>query len=96
MTFNFQITQTGKYYQAMGGGNGTYEPGHEISNNVVCANSKASDQRLCNSLEYSVSAKLLTKHRLEFLSLKGGCTGSSECTLIKMPHCWKSYVTAHM
>ena len=28
--------------------------------------------------------KLLTVHHLEFLSLKGGCTGSSECTHVKM------------
>ena len=40
--------------------------------------------------------KLLTEHHLEFLSLKGGCTGSSESTLVKMPHCWKSHVTAHV
>ena len=38
--------------------------------------------------------KVLTEHRLEFLSLKGGLTGSSESTLVKMPHCWKSRVTA--
>ena len=38
--------------------------------------------------------KLLTKHHLEFLSLKGGCTGSSESTLVKMPNCWKSHDTA--
>ena len=25
---------------------------------------------------------------LEFVSLKGGCTGSSESTLVKMCHCW--------
>ena len=36
------------------------------------------------SLEYSMTAKLLTKQHLEFLSLKGGCTGSSESTLVKM------------
>ena len=35
--------------------------------------------------------KLLTKHHLELLSLKGCCTGSSESTLVKMPHCWKSH-----
>ena len=34
-----------------------------------------------------MSVKLLTEHRLEFVSLKGGCTGSSESTLFKMPHC---------
>ena len=42
-----------------------------------------------------MSIKLLTEHHLEFLSFKGGCTGSSESTLVKMPHCWKSHVTAH-
>ena len=35
-----------------------------------------------------MSVKLLTEHHLEFLSLKGGCVGSSESTLVKMPHCW--------
>ena len=50
-----------------------------------------SDQNLCLSLECSMSVKLLTEHHLEFLSLKGGCTGSSESTLVKMPHCWKSH-----
>ena len=39
--------------------------------------------------------KLLTEHHLEFLSLKGGCSGSSESTHVKMPHCWKSHATAH-
>ena len=33
---------------------------------------------------------------LEFLSLKGGCRGSSESTHVKMPHCWKSHVTAQI
>ena len=36
--------------------------------------------------------KQLTKHHLEFLSLKGSCTGSPESTLAKMPNCWKSHV----
>ena len=40
--------------------------------------------------------KLLTEHHLEFLSLKGGCTGSSEYPLVKMPNCWKSHVTAQI
>ena len=39
-----------------------------------------SDQSLCKSLEYSTSVKQLTEHHFEFLSLKGGCTGSSEST----------------
>ena len=40
--------------------------------------------------------RLLTELHLEFLSLKGGCTGSSESTLVKMPHCWKSHALAHL
>ena len=55
-----------------------------------------SDQSLCLSLEYSMIVKLLTEHHLEFLSLPGGYTGSSEYTLVKIPHCWKSYVMAHL
>ena len=78
------------------------EPMHEIFNNVVCATSKALDQpahtrslirafaRRLNIL----SVKLVTEHHLEFLGLKGGCTRSSESTLVKIPHCWKSHVTA--
>ena len=41
-----------------------------------------------------MSVKLLTEHRLEFVGLKVDCTGSSESTLVKMPHCWKSHVAA--
>ena len=41
-----------------------------------------------------MSVKLLTEHHLEFLSLKGGCRDSSESTLVKMPHCWKSHALA--
>ena len=67
---------------------------HEISNNMACATSKASDQP-AHTLEYSMSVKLLTEHHLEFLSLKGSCTGSSESTLVKMPHCWNSRVTVN-
>ena len=55
-----------------------------------------SDQSLCLSLEYSMSVKLLTEHDLEFLSFKGACTGSSEFTHVKMPHCWKSHVKAQL
>ena len=40
--------------------------------------------------------KLLTEHHLVFLSLKGACTGSSESTHVKMPHCWKSHDTAQI
>ena len=44
----------------------------------------------------SMNIMLLTEHRLEFLSLKGGYTGSSESTLVKMPHCGKSHVADHL
>ena len=43
-----------------------------------------------------MSVKLLADHHLEFLSLKGGYTGSSESTLVKVPHCWKSYAMAQI
>ena len=42
-----------------------------------------------------MSVKLLTDHHLALLSLKGGWTGSSESSLVKIPHCWKSHVAAH-
>ena len=38
----------------------------------------------------------MTQHHLEFLSLKERCTGPSESTLVKTPHCWKSHVTAQI
>ena len=43
-----------------------------------------------------MTVKLLTEHHLVFLSLKGGCTGSSESTLVKLPHCWKSHAAAQI
>ena len=43
-----------------------------------------------------MSIKLLNEYHLEFLSLKGGCTGSSESTFVKMPNCWKSHVAAQI
>ena len=54
-----------------------------------------SDQSLCSSHEYSITVQLLTEDNLESRSLKGGCTGSSESTLVKMPNCWKSHSIAH-
>ena len=71
---------------------------------MLCATNKASDQpahtqsdqNLYSSPEFSKSVKLLTEHHLEFLSLKGGRTGSSRSTFVKMPHCWKSDVTVHI
>ena len=43
-----------------------------------------------------MSVKLLTEHHFEFLSLKGGYTGLSESTIVKISHCWKSHVAAHI
>ena len=43
-----------------------------------------------------MTVKLLIEHHLEFLSLKGGGTGCSEPTLVKMPHCWESHVMAFL
>ena len=42
------------------------------------------------------SVKLLIELNLVFLSLTEGCTGSSESTLFKMAHCWKSNVTVQI
>ena len=70
----------------------------------VCATSKGSDQpahtlslirAFASRLENSMTVKLLTEHNLELLSLTGGFTGLSESTFVKLPHCWKSHVTAH-
>ena len=76
------------------------EPVHEISNNVVCATSKASDQPAhTRSLIRAFASRLnilWTEHHLEFLSLKGGCTGSSESALVKISNCWKSHAEAHI
>ena len=43
-----------------------------------------------------MNIELVTEHHFEFLSLTGGCTGLSESTLVKMPHCWKSNVMAQI
>ena len=43
-----------------------------------------------------MSVKLLTYKYLEFLSLKEGRTVLSEFKLVKIPHCWKSHVTAQI
>ena len=53
---------------------------HEISNNAVCATSRASDQPAhMRSLTraFASGLKLLTEHHLEFLSINGDCTGLS-------------------
>ena len=76
-------------------------PVHEISNNVVYATSKASDQPAHKrslirafASRYSTSDKLLIEHHLELLSLNGGYKASLSLH-VKMPHCWKSHATAH-
>ena len=43
-----------------------------------------------------MNIKLLTEHHLESQSLEGGYTGSSESTLVKIPHCWKSHVATRI
>ena len=43
-----------------------------------------------------MAVKLLTEHHSQFLSLKGGCIGSFESTLVKMPDCWKSHVMVYL
>ena len=68
-------------------------PVHEISNNVVCATSKATDQpahtrslirAFASRLSILMIDKLLTEHHLDFLSLKGCYRGSSESTLVTL------------
>ena len=55
---------------------------------MVCATSKASDQSAhMRSLIRAFASRLL--HRPV-------CTGPSESIHVKIPHCWKSRVTAHI
>ena len=35
-----------------------------------------------------MAVKLVTKQHFEFLSVIGGCIGSSESAHVKMPHYW--------
>ena len=84
-----------------------FEPPHKISNNVVCATSKASNQPA--HMRSLIRARALACYLnvlwvlsywpniiWEFLSLKGGYTDLSESTLVKVPQCWKSHVTCHL
>ena len=43
-----------------------------------------------------MSVKLLPEHHLKSLIFKGGCRGSSESTLVKMPNCRKSHSAAYI
>ena len=78
-----------------------YQIGHQMSRDMsfqqcgmcrpACAYMQT-DPGLCYSLEYSMIAKL-TEQYLEFLSLKGDCTGRSESTPVT---CWNSHVAAQI
>ena len=69
---------------------------------MVCATSKASDQLAhtpsmirafagCLNIQENYAPDLAP---FVVFSLKGGCTGSYESAIVKMPHCWKSHVAA--
>ena len=69
---------------------------------MVCATSKASEQpahtpsvirAFASRLNILKSVKLLTEHHLEFLSLKGGCTGYTcqNATLLEIAYCGTHY-----
>ena len=49
----------------------------------ISQRSRTTDQSVCLSLVYSMIFKLLNEHHLEFISLKGGCKGSSDSILMK-------------
>ena len=80
-----------------------YEPRNEVSNYVVYATSKGSDQpahtrsliRAFASDEYSMRIKLLILHHLEFLILNEGCTGSYQNATLLEIMCHGSYVHLH-
>ena len=64
---------------------------------VVCSTSKSSNQPAYpRSLIRAFASRLniiWVLHHLDFLSLKGGCTGSSESTLVKLSYCRKLHVS---
>ena len=75
------------------------EPWHGISNNVVCATSKASDQPAhIRSLIRAFACRLNILGFLfsYFWKLLEGCIGSAESIHHKMPHCLKPHVAAQM
>ena len=60
---------------------------------------KAQNIMRIRSLIRAFASRLYILWLLSFclnISLKGGCTGSSESTLVKMQHCWKSQVAAQL
>ena len=73
-----------------------YKQRHEISNNVVCATSKASDQpahtrSLIRACASRLNILLVLSYR-SYIIWNCGCTRSSESTLVKLPHRWNSRV----
>ena len=59
----------------MSSNNAVWATSNQQSLSSACAYAQ-SDQSLCLSLEYLMTAKVLTEHHLEFLSLTGGCSAS--------------------
>ena len=43
-----------------------------------------------------MTLRLLTEHHLKFINLKGGCTGSSVFTLVKIPQFLTSHVATYL
>ena len=43
-----------------------------------------------------MTVQLLSEHHVLFLSLKGGCIGSSDSRFVKFPHSWKSHFVAYL
>ena len=69
---------------------------------MLCVTSKASDQpahtrSLIRAFARRLNILQLLSYWLNIIwsFLKWGYTDPSECTHVKMPHCWKSHVTAH-
>ena len=77
---------------------------HEISNSVVCAISKTSDQpahmqpdqSLCWSLRYFITFKLMTEYNLVFLNLQKRLHRLVRVYTCQILHYWKSYVAAQL
>ena len=74
-----------------------------ISNNVVCVTIKRLDQpahmrsligALASRMKY-YNSWATDGTSFGVSKLKGGCAGSSESILVKIPHCRKSHVAAH-
>ena len=80
------------------------EPWREISSNVVCATSKGSDQpahthRLIRAFASRLNILWLLSYTgwvsFGVSKLKGGYTGMSESTPVKMPHCVGAQISGY-